>query len=204
MYIKEIITEISKAERDRRREAERREKLAQQQAAKAADDKRIKDIANRKLSKTLPHAITSPKPDNSKPSSGAFSSSEFDQYRVDDTIDTDWEGGFYLRFLPQKNSILAYWGKSDQITPEHAKTIFKQTKQLSLDFNETEFQSLVDQLVSATEHNGQPGYVSIEIQRNHFIPPYKDFFEKLHMYLLEVYPQKGETLDPSVNWEIIP
>lgn len=204
MYIKEIITEISKAERDRRAAAARREKLAQQQAAKDAEEKRIKDIAARKLQKTLPHAITPPKPQTTptSPSTGAFSSPELEKYRVDDKIDTDWEGGYYLRFQPQKNYILAYWGRDDSMTPEHAIG-FKQIQKFSLEFDPDQFQSLIDRLVSASSQGDQPGYVHIEALRKHFEPPYKDFFSDLHMYLLLQYPRDDVTTDASVNWELI-
>lgn len=202
MYIKELITEISKSERDRRAAAARKEKLAQQQAAKDAEEKRIRDIANRKLQKALPHAISPNKPQPTPTSTGAFSSPELDKYRVDDKIDTDWEGGYYLRFYPQKNYILAYWGKNDSITPEHAIE-FKQIQKLSLEFDPDQFQSLIDSLVSATSQGDQPGYVHIEVLRKHFEPPHKDFFADLHMYLLLEYPHNALTTDASVNWELI-
>lgn len=201
MKITEVIFEASRGEKlaakraaaDAKREAER----AAREAENARIAAKIKSRQQKKIAAfNAPISTQSNIP--KEPEVGPFDNPELDKYRVDDTVDTTFEGGFYLKFNVTPEDVDAYWSKGD-ISFEQAK-LFKQFVTLGLEFDQTKFEHLVQYLIQKSSPGGsQPGYVHISLNKRYLKHP---FFYDLYNYLLRNYPQDDPTLDASVGWEV--
>jgi hypothetical protein len=197
MKISEIITEASRAERERQKSAAREKALAQKREQEASEQERLRATAQKKLQRNLPHQIA-PKRAEPVTKSMGFNSPEFEKYRVDDTVDSDFQGGYYLRFKTDMDGVDAYWSKGDLSYPQAAQ--FNQAQRFNRRFDPIVFQHLIDTLVSSSGRGGQPGYVNIELDRRYLNNP---FYTRMYEYLLKHYPQGDYTMDASVNWELV-
>lgn len=197
----EIITEASKAQKLQLKKAQADEKRREQLAAKKAEEERLAAILAKKQQKKMTAAsqkIADVRPPEKKETGGWLDHSELSKYVIDPNIDTDFKGGYYLRFHTDLDGTVAYWSKGD-LTFDQAAS-FKQMLNMGKRFNANAFQQLVDNLVDASAKGGQPGYVHIEIDKKFINNP---FFIALYSYLLREYPTDDPTVSGTVNWELV-
>jgi hypothetical protein len=200
MKITEILKEASAGERKRQRKSAalqaRTDQLERQQLAQQLDAKRSAARAQQIAQKIAPPAKTPPSEPTSTAS--AWGDAALDAYRVDPTVDTSFEGGYYLRFWPQVGNMYAYWSKGDLTFQQAAQ--FKQTMPMGLKFKPAAFQQLVDNLILTTGRGGQSGYVHVELPKKLLSHPY---IQALYSHLLSEYPQNDPTISGNVGWEIV-
>lgn len=193
MRFKEI-HEASRAERAKQKKAANQEKL-QTPPITATPNPRSAYVKKQLTQFDPSNRPTQSDADNT----GAFSSSEFDKYKVDDTIDTSFEGGYYLRFVVNKQ-LYGYFSKNPDVTFDQIKEHFpNQIVPLGQTVDTTAIQSLIDRLVQQTGKGDQPGYVHVILDRN--INRYKQVYYQLLEFLLKQYPHDDYTVSGTVGWE---
>jgi hypothetical protein len=195
----EIIVEVSAGERRRQLKAAaekaRRDELERRSALSSAElvkQQRRKTRLDKKLNPTVASGSNAEEP------AGIFADPKFDKYRVDTSIDTDFEGGYYLYFNITMRGVDLYWGRSVERF-EQAKQ-FNQYKFMGREFDADKFQDVLNYIVRKTGRNGQPGYCSVVIPRRYLTHPY---VQGAYSYLMTHYPQDDPTMDATVYWELV-
>lgn len=194
-----VLTEISKSKKTELKKAQALERRLAAAADKKAEEERVaRELAKRikKKEKKLQAPVKTAKPEPER--TGFLANPELRKYMVDPSVDTDFEGGYYLKFHTDMNGTTAYWSKGNLTFDQAAQ--FKQTQFMGRTFNEKSFEQLLDSLIMATSKGEQPGYVHIEIDRRFINNP---FYTKLYSYLLREYPTDEPTVSASVNWELV-
>jgi hypothetical protein len=201
MKINEIIVEASRGQKLAAKRQQSDAKRSAAQAAKDAEDARVAAKMQQRKQRNMASFNTpvSAKPRETPSTSGAFGGAEFEKYRVDDTVDSNFQGGYYLNFSADTDGVTAYWSSGNLSLSQAAQ--FKQIQPLGNKFNATVFQKLIDLLTLKSSRGGQPGYVNISFSRRYINNP---FFRGLYEYLLKHYPQDDPTMDASVAWELEP
>lgn len=208
MKVSELLLEISASEKKRLKRAAADAKRADAAAAERAEQEELaRKIAKRtqkKLSK-LNQPISATKSQQSAQSSSPFGDPELEKYMIDPTIDTTFEGGYYLQFEKNGNNITAYWSKNPDYTAQQMQR-FNQTAALNPKFDEGQIAGLIKTLVDRTKTAAGPGYVNIVIPKEYAsdwaLMDKNNYFRKLLEYLAREYPHDEYSADPSVNWEI--
>ena len=205
MKVKELLNEIS---RGAKKELKRREAEERRAAEKAEQERLTAKIAKarqKKLEKfSKPISATVSKADTEK-TDAPFGATELQQYMVDPSIDTSYEGGYYLQFKKVGDDVVAYWSRNPDATLEQMRT-FKQFVNLGSTFNHSQFESLLQKLITASGDRTNTGYVQVVISPNQasnleMISP-KSFFRNLIYYLSSEYPRNAPTVSATVGWEI--
>jgi hypothetical protein len=199
MRLSEIIVEVSAGERHRQRKVAadmaRRDELERRSALSSAEvvkQQRRKTRLAKKLNPTVASASNDEEP------AGIFADPKFDKYRVDTSIDTDFEGGYYLYFNVTMRGVDLYWGRSVERF-EQAKQ-FNQYKFMGREFDADKFQDVLDYIVRKTSRGDQPGYCSVVIPRRYLTHQY---VVGAYSYLMTHYPQDDPTMDATVYWELV-
>jgi hypothetical protein len=186
------LSEISVAQRRRQRKAsssmKRQDELDREtnKLASKSNDKLIRKVKPKK-------AVS-----KSDEVGGIFSDPMFDKYKVDTSIDTSFEGGYYLYFHVTLDGIYLYWGRNVE-NFEQAE-VYKQFKHMGRNFNAREFQQVIDYIVAKTSRGGEPGYCSIVIPKKFLTHSY---IQGAYSYLMNRYPQDDPTMNASVYWELV-
>jgi hypothetical protein len=173
MHIREILAEVSKAEKARQKaqqQAQQRElEAARKQQAAQQELTRIARSKAKIASKMSPAAPVKAEP--SAPSGGIFSSPEFDAFRYDPEAEK-FANAIRLKFQPELGALFGYWGRN--VSFQQAIANFEAYRELSLRFNANEFQQLLNDLVQ--EH----GRVLVTISERQLVHPYiHDAYEYL-------------------------
>jgi hypothetical protein len=203
MKIKELLTEISAGERLRLKkmavQQKRNQEIEQQKLAAGREKQMLAKRAEKKkslLSKTTSSA--NGKRGKSEQPKGIFDDPRFEKYKIDTSIDTDFEGGYYLYFHPEIGTMHAYWGKN--ISSYEDAVMLNQHKEMGSKFNKKAFEDLLNMLVLKTGVRDQPGYVSIVIPRKLLTHPY---IQSVYEFVLREYPQDEPTMNSSIYWELV-
>lgn len=209
MKVKELLNEISaSAKREARRKAADEKRAAAAAAAKAEAEALAAKIAKRtekKLSKlSTPISATAPKKE--VPVTGPFDNPQLEKYRIDPTVDTSFEGGYYLQFENVGKNVVAYWSRNPDATLQQMQ-VFNQVANLGSVFDANKFKSLLQGLVQKSGTPRNPGYVHVVLRKKDQASDWaltdpKNYFRQMFDFLAREYPRDEYTADATVNWEI--
>jgi hypothetical protein len=212
MRIKDLLNEASRAERERQREARRQAQLqAQRDAEQAARDEAARREARRqaKLAKKLAAPVAPQPAPQPKIGTGLLSSPELEKYMVNPDIDTEYSGGYYLKFHVGQQGVYAYWTLNVDIDFDSIVTNFgkNQVKLLGTTFNPQALDQIIQYLLSKSKdpRTGQLGYVHILVDKQLLDPidsDYWKFFRQLVQHIAGEYPRDEYSADAHVNWEV--
>lgn len=205
MKVRELLNEISAAAKREARRKAADEQRAREQAEQAALAAKIAKRTQKKLEK-LNTPIYAAAPKKEVPATGPFDNPEFEKFRIDPTVDTSFEGGYYLQFEKVGKNVVAYWSRNPDATLQQMQQ-FNQAANLGSVFDANKFKSLLQGLVQKSGTPQNPGYVHVVLRKKDQASDWaltdpKNYFRQMFDFLAREYPRDEYTADATVNWEI--
>lgn len=207
MKITELLLEVSRSERERQRKerAQQQRDYSRQAEIDALnklkrEQEKLKQKQLQRFQRTTQQKSSEPE----KSTSGWSSLSDLEKYIVDPSMDSSFEGGYYLQFVCTREGIFAYWShKHDATWDQISKNFKSQIRNLGTVFDQELFSNLIKFLVETSSKQGQPGYVQVIISKSNMLNQQcSKFFYDMISYLAYNYPRDEPTADATVGWEV--
>jgi hypothetical protein len=219
MKVFELIIEASKAEIARQKAAKvkaefERKKAEQEEVARKEAEiaQRLERKKQRKLSKFSQPIYAEPeKKAEKKPAAatGFLDNPELAKYMVDPSIDTEYQGGYYLQFHDTPDTVIAYWSHDLDASFDSIISNFgnQQIQNLGSQFDPGKFDQLINKLLvkSRDKKTGQLGYVQVIITKSQYLNVthgHTVFFSEMMQHLAREYPGDEYSGHSYVGWEL--